>query len=479
MRLLRRWVNSACVFAALTVSVIHPRQRAFASASTLGSKNPGNPQINIIPLPKTYVNSSVAAAIDVKLMETPGFSIDQLMELAGLSVASAVHDYYTNKVSGRVGTGTGKRILLLCGPGNNGGDGLVAARHLHHFGYKPVIVYPKHGRANQELFTNLVKQCHDLNIEFINDVNDIKELVIQLKYGGDIGDNHRYNEYDVIVDALFGFSFSGQAREPYSSLINMMTETNIPCLSVDIPSGWHVNDGDIYNTGFIPDSLISLTIPKLCIQKSNYDYTGGVHYVGGRFVTPSVANAFDIDVPDYGNSTAQIALYASANIDENNNEICNNNNDNDNASAIRQATDVQTQTQTQTQAESDTGTSTGVSIVYITASDDNEATNIAKQLISLKLCACVNILPSIKSIYEWEGKIENSNEVLLMIKTKTILINDITVLVNNIHSYDIPEIISVPIINGSTKYINWIHDVTNINTVTTASESNSRSESEN
>lgn len=56
-----------------------------------------------------------------------GFSVDQLMELAGLSVACSLAQEYDKKMFGRV--------LVICGPGNNGGDGLVAARHLHHFGY--------------------------------------------------------------------------------------------------------------------------------------------------------------------------------------------------------------------------------------------------------------------------------------------------------------------------------------------------------
>lgn len=69
-----------------------------------------------------FLSQREAAAIDEKLMSKPGFSIDQLMELAGLSVASAVFEAY--------GRGESQRILVVCGPGNNGGDGLVAARHL-------------------------------------------------------------------------------------------------------------------------------------------------------------------------------------------------------------------------------------------------------------------------------------------------------------------------------------------------------------
>lgn len=75
-----------------------------------------------------------AAAVDEELMGPLGFSVDQLMELAGLSVASAVLAEYP--------PGAHARPLVLAGPGNNGGDGLVAARHLHHFGYSGVTVRP-------------------------------------------------------------------------------------------------------------------------------------------------------------------------------------------------------------------------------------------------------------------------------------------------------------------------------------------------
>jgi hydroxyethylthiazole kinase-like uncharacterized protein yjeF len=75
-------------------------------------------------------------------MSTGAFSIDQLMELAGLSVSQVVYRVHPlNK---------GSRVLVACGPGNNGGDGLVAARHLRHYGYQPTIYYPK--RSKNELY---------------------------------------------------------------------------------------------------------------------------------------------------------------------------------------------------------------------------------------------------------------------------------------------------------------------------------------
>ncbi|KAL1873096.1 hypothetical protein VTK73DRAFT_1101 [Phialemonium thermophilum] len=86
------------------------------------------------------LSAKAAAALDKELMSTGAFSIDQLMELAGLSVSQAVYRVHPPS--------KGRRVLVACGPGNNGGDGLVAARHLRHYGYEPTIYYPKRGKSD-------------------------------------------------------------------------------------------------------------------------------------------------------------------------------------------------------------------------------------------------------------------------------------------------------------------------------------------
>ena len=207
----------------------------------------------------SYINSSIARQIDEKLMEQPGFSIDQLMELAGLSVAESALAYTAETTEeSRIN----KKVLVLCGPGNNGGDGLVASRHLKHFGFEPSVYYPKPGKM--QLFINLVKQCQDLSIPFHSNTEDVNQLISSAHYG-------------LIIDSLFGFSFDGPPREPFAGLIASMSTSHTPVLSVDIPSGWHVENGDVYNTNFTPSAVISLTLPKECM--SGYK---GVHFIGGR-----------------------------------------------------------------------------------------------------------------------------------------------------------------------------------------------------
>ena len=96
-------------------------------------------------------------------------------------------------------------------------------------------------------------------------------------------------------------------------------------------------------------------------------------------------------------------------------------------------------------------------IVLVTSPDREKARIIATNLIKRKLAACVNILPGIESIYEWEGSIQDDQEVQLFIKTRGgLLEGDILPLIQDLHPYDLPEIIVVPIIGGSQPYLDWI-----------------------
>ena len=98
-------------------------------------------------------------------------------------------------------------------------------------------------------------------------------------------------------------------------------------------------------------------------------------------------------------------------------------------------------------------------LVLTTAPSQEIASNIAKTLLKNKLCACVNIIPQCVSIYEWEGKIEESHEVMLFIKTIDCKYLELERQVKNIHPYDVPEIIKIQINGGYSKYLGWIHEV--------------------
>jgi periplasmic divalent cation tolerance protein len=99
-------------------------------------------------------------------------------------------------------------------------------------------------------------------------------------------------------------------------------------------------------------------------------------------------------------------------------------------------------------------------ITFITAPSEEEATKIATTLVEEKLVACVNIIPKIRSVYWWEGKVCQEDEVMLVSKSTKSLFPAIMDRVKSLHSYQVPEIISFPISEGLPEYLNWIEDVT-------------------
>ena len=94
--------------------------------------------------------------------------------------------------------------------------------------------------------------------------------------------------------------------------------------------------------------------------------------------------------------------------------------------------------------------------ILTTVSTEEEGHMIANELVKNKLAACVSIVPKVHSIYEWENAIQNETEVLLMIKTTKAREKDIYQTVQSLHSYDTPELITLPITNGSETYLDWL-----------------------
>lgn len=97
-------------------------------------------------------------------------------------------------------------------------------------------------------------------------------------------------------------------------------------------------------------------------------------------------------------------------------------------------------------------------VILITAQDKKEAEKIAKSLIAAKLAACVNIISGVKSLFRWQGKVEQAKEVLLIVKSRKEKFAKIAKLVKANHSYDVPEIIALPIASGFKPYLDWINE---------------------
>ncbi|VDP30117.1 unnamed protein product [Echinostoma caproni] len=100
------------------------------------------------------------------------------------------------------------------------------------------------------------------------------------------------------------------------------------------------------------------------------------------------------------------------------------------------------------------------SVAYVTCPNSSVAENMASLLVTQKLAACVNIIPSVKSIYTWKGKVEKDEEVLMIIKTRSSLIEKLSEAVKTNHPYECPEVIFVPITAGYAPYLKWISEST-------------------
>ncbi|PIK60700.1 putative NAD(P)H-hydrate epimerase-like [Apostichopus japonicus] len=242
---------------------------------------PSRKQHNKMAASVKYLGQEEAQNIDQELFNEYRFSVDQLMELAGLSCAVAIATCYPHDAVKKAES----RVLVCAGPGNNGGDGLVCARHLKLFGYQPSIFYPK--RPSKPLFQGLVTQCTSMNIPFITELPSPETVS---------------STYGLVVDALFGFSFKGDVRAPFGEVLTTLKSLSVPICSIDVPSGWNVEKGN--PDGLQPDFLISLTAPKMCARL----FRGRYHYLGGRFVPQSLAEKYQLNLPEYPGTECIVRL---------------------------------------------------------------------------------------------------------------------------------------------------------------------------
>ncbi len=95
-------------------------------------------------------------------------------------------------------------------------------------------------------------------------------------------------------------------------------------------------------------------------------------------------------------------------------------------------------------------------LVLVTAGSEEEAAKIARALVEERLAACVNIVPKIRSVYRWGGKIEDDAEALLLIKTSETSLPALEERVRALHSYDVPEVIAIKLDRGSQPYLDWL-----------------------
>ncbi|KII61007.1 NAD(P)H-hydrate epimerase [Thelohanellus kitauei] len=224
-----------------------------------------------------FLKQREALAIDKDLVEKYKFTIPQLMELAGLSASHAVYDRYKPKEF--------SKVLVCTGPGHNGGDGFVVARNLKLMGYEVSIFCPKEGQA--EYLKNLYAQMPFFEIKVFSEISVFEDKL-------------KENSYNLIIDAIFGFSFKPPLRPPFDTVVSLLSASKCPICSIDVPTGWLVdvkkNESELDHSICIqPETIVCLTGPKVCIESC----VGRTVYLGGRFVPPEMVKEYGMDYPPY------------------------------------------------------------------------------------------------------------------------------------------------------------------------------------
>ena len=228
-------------------------------------------QMQRLSSPAFAITAATAAALDARLFAL--YPLPQLMEAAGHAVAAACSLSFP--------LATHPTCAVLVGPGNNGGDGLVAARHLAAFGYRATVISPRPpppGSHNAALHAQLAA----LGVP----VAELPASEAELR------------GFSFLVDAVFGFSFRGPLiKPPFAALLAAAAACGAPILSVDVPSGWAVDEATPPPLPSLrPTVLLSLTFPKPCA--TGFETTcSGAHWVGLRGVVPP-ALAAELGLPE-------------------------------------------------------------------------------------------------------------------------------------------------------------------------------------
>uniref|UniRef100_A0A8C1H4B9 ApoA-I-binding protein 2 n=1 Tax=Cyprinus carpio carpio TaxID=630221 RepID=A0A8C1H4B9_CYPCA len=222
------------------------------------------------------------ATIETELLRDYRFGQQQLIEIWGHACAIAITKAFPlSSLSKKQPT-----VLVVCGPEQNGSIGLVCARHLRMFEYEPTIFYPK--RSPQSLHQDFTVQCEKMDIPFLSYLPTEVQLL-----------NDAYN---LVIDAILGPETDHkEVKEPYAGMLVTLKQVKIPIVSVDVPSGWDVDEPA--KDGINPEVLISLTAPKKCATGFS-----GKHFLAGRFLPYDIQKKYELNLPEFPGTECVIEL---------------------------------------------------------------------------------------------------------------------------------------------------------------------------
>ena len=188
------------------------------------------------------VTAEQMRALDKRATEQYAIPSLLLMENAGLAVFLAAEDMLED-----IG---GKRIVVVAGPGNNGGDGFAVARHLHNTGADVFVAYyGDRDKAKGDALVNIeIAEKMGLPIEPLNNAEPLQDCLVNT---------------DLIIDALLGTGIQGEVRPLFAEIISAINSSGVPVLSVDIPSGVNADTGGICGTAIYADATVTFALPKI------------------------------------------------------------------------------------------------------------------------------------------------------------------------------------------------------------------------
>lgn len=213
------------------------------------------------------------AEVDRIMIRELGVDVLQLMEVAGLAVATVARDRMLG------GDARGKRVLVLCGTGGNGGDGMVAARFLH--GWGAVVEVWLSRRPDPQVGI----AAHQLAI-----LERLGLPVVDAAFASSLP------AADLVIDALLGFSLSGPPSGAAAALIQATNAGAAPVLAVDLPSGLTATDGIVLDPCVRADATVTLALPKRGLFSAAAAEVTGAILVADIGVPPEVYRRFGLEI---------------------------------------------------------------------------------------------------------------------------------------------------------------------------------------
>ena len=189
--------------------------------------------------------------IDKRAIEEFGIPAIILMENAGYKASCIALDMISKEKE--------RRVICVCGRGNNGGDGFVCARHLINKAVETDVFLlgnPDKLKGNAKINYQILKNMNEA-IRILKNKEDFSFF------------RRRLNEAALLIDAIFGIGLSGEVKEPYKKIINLMNQSKKPILAIDVPSGLDATEGNILGACIKAAKTITFALPKTGFIKND------------------------------------------------------------------------------------------------------------------------------------------------------------------------------------------------------------------